>query len=65
MVNTHRGTKAYLLIYAELITAARYRGTVTYQELAELVGLPLHGIYMGSTWALNSASTLARSSKTR
>ena len=62
MVNTHRGTKAYLLIYAELITAARYRGTVTYQELAELVGLPLQ---LGSTWALNSASTLARSSKTR
>jgi hypothetical protein len=48
MVNTHRGTKAYLLIYAELITAARYRGTVTYQELAELVGLPLQGIYMGA-----------------
>lgn len=48
MVNIRRGTKAYLLIYAELITAARYRGTVTYQELAELVGLPLQGIYMGA-----------------
>jgi hypothetical protein len=48
MVNTHRGTNEYMLIYAELITAARYRGTVTYQELAELVGLPLQGIHMGA-----------------
>ena len=42
-----RGTKEYLLIYAELINAARYRGTVTYQELAELIGLPTFGSYMG------------------
>ena len=28
------GSKEYYLIYAELITAARYRGTVTYQEIA-------------------------------
>lgn len=44
----YRGTKEYVLIFAELITAARYRGTVTYQELAELVGLPLQGNYMGA-----------------
>jgi hypothetical protein len=44
----HRGTKAYFLIYAELIAAARHRGTVTYQELADLVGLPHQGNYMGS-----------------
>src|SRR5260221_4496963 len=43
----YRGTREYVLIYAELITAARYRGTVTYQELAELVGLPLRGSHMG------------------
>jgi hypothetical protein len=42
------GTRQYHLIYAELIRAARYRGTVTYQELADLVGLPLRGSYMGS-----------------
>jgi hypothetical protein len=48
MEDKYRGTKQYLLIYAELIQAARYRGTVTYQELADLVGLPLQGSYMGS-----------------
>lgn len=42
-----RGTKEYLLIYAALINAARYRGTVTYQELAELIGMPTFGSYMG------------------
>ena len=44
----YRGTREYALIFAELITAARYRGTVTYQELAELVGLPTHGTHMGA-----------------
>jgi len=44
----HRGSKEYFLVYAELITAARHRGTVTYQELADLVGLPTTGNYMGS-----------------
>jgi hypothetical protein len=48
MVNTRRGTKRYLLIYAELITAARYRGTVTYQQLADLVGLALQGAHMAA-----------------
>lgn len=48
MNNKYRGTKEYALIYSELIRAARCRGTVTYQELAELVGLPLHGNFMGS-----------------
>lgn len=43
MDKKYRGTKGYFLIYAELIRAARYRGTVTYQELADLIGLPLHG----------------------
>jgi hypothetical protein len=42
-----RGTKEYGLIYAELIVAARHRGTVTYQELADLIGLPTHGIALG------------------
>lgn len=37
----------YHLIYAELIHAARHRGTVTYQELAHVVGLPVVGNYMG------------------
>jgi hypothetical protein len=37
----------YHLVYSELIKAARNRGTVTYQELAHVVGLPLSGSYMG------------------
>jgi hypothetical protein len=40
-------TVEYHLIYSALINAARYRGTVTYQELAHMVGLPLVGNYMG------------------
>ena len=44
----YRGTKEYHLIYSELITAARYRGTITYQEIAQIIDLPLTGNYMGS-----------------
>ena len=40
-------TVEYHLVYYALINAARTRGTVTYQELALLVGLPLSGNYMG------------------
>ena len=42
----YRGTKEYSLIYVELITAARYRGTVTYQEIARIIGLPITGGFM-------------------
>jgi hypothetical protein len=48
MVKEYRGTKEYAIVYAELITAAKYRGTVTYQEIAKLIGLPLEGNLMGS-----------------
>lgn len=41
------GSKEYCLIYADLITAARYRGTVTYQEIAEMIGLRTFGANMG------------------
>ena len=44
----YRGKKQYYLVLAELITAARYKGRVTYQEVAKLVGLPLEGNYMGA-----------------
>jgi hypothetical protein len=40
-------TVEYHLVYSELIAAARKRGTVTYQELAHVVGLPLSGSHMG------------------
>jgi hypothetical protein len=43
----YRGTPIYFLVYCELLTAARYRGTVTYQEIAQIMGLPLRGSHMG------------------
>jgi hypothetical protein len=43
----YRGSKNYLLVYSELINAARYRGIVTYQEIASIMGLPLQGNHMG------------------
>jgi hypothetical protein len=42
----YRGTREYALVYRELITAASYRGTVTYQEIAAIMGLPLIGSHM-------------------
>lgn len=41
-------SKDHQLALSELITAARYRGMVTYQEIAKLLGLPLEGNYMGA-----------------
>ena len=43
----YRGSTEYLLVYGELIKAARYRGLTTYQAVAEIMGLPLRGNYMG------------------
>jgi hypothetical protein len=58
MSDKYRGSREYVLIYSELINAARYRGTVTFQELADLVGLPLIGNYMGTElgWYLGTIS---------
>ena len=42
----YRGTREYALVYRELITAAMYRGTVIYQEIAAIMGLPLTGSHM-------------------
>ncbi len=49
-------TVEYHLAYSMLIQAARHRGTVTYQELALLVGLPLSGNYMSNSlgWLLRN-----------
>lgn len=44
----YRGTREYALVHCELITAAKYRGTVTYQEIAKMMGIPLSGNYMSS-----------------
>jgi hypothetical protein len=43
----YAGTQEYLLVYGELITAARYRGLISYQDIAEAMGPPLSGSYMG------------------
>jgi hypothetical protein len=42
----YRHQKIYHFVYHELVMAARYRGVVTYQELAKLMGLPMSGNYM-------------------
>ena len=44
----YRGKKIYHLVYSELIAAAQHRGLVTYQEIADMMGLPLSGSYMGA-----------------
>ena len=43
----YRGTGEYFLVFDELVKCARFRGTITYQEIAELTGLPIVGSYMG------------------
>lgn len=45
----NKETVEYHLAYSAMIQAARNRGTVTYQELALLVGLPLSGNYMSNS----------------
>ncbi len=44
----YRGTTTYLLVYSELVTAARYCGVTTYQRIAALMGLPPQGSHMGA-----------------
>lgn len=58
VTNRYRGKKEYSLVYAELIAAARYRGTITYQEIAQILGLPLSGSNMGMEigWILGEIS---------
>jgi hypothetical protein len=36
-------TKEYMLVYCELIQAARRRGTLTYQRMSEVMGIPAYG----------------------
>ena len=44
----HRGTTTYFKVYAALVHAAECRGLVTYQEIAQIMGLPMSGNFMGS-----------------
>jgi alkylated DNA nucleotide flippase Atl1 len=54
----YRGTAVYRDVYRELINAVRYKGTVTYQELAQMMGLPISGQHMGNQvgWILGEIS---------
>ena len=47
LVVKYRGSKEYALVYSELISAARYRGVITYQAVAQIMGLPMTGNHMG------------------
>ena len=44
----YRGGTVYFQVFSELIRAAQYRGTTTYQDIATIMGLPSHGSYMGA-----------------
>lgn len=44
----YRGTREDHLIHAELVTADRYRGVVTYGRIAELMNLLTYGGHMAS-----------------
>jgi hypothetical protein len=48
VVDDYRGLGQYFLMFNEVAAAGRYRGTVTYQELAHLIGLQISGNYMGA-----------------
>ncbi|MCD4671794.1 MAG: hypothetical protein K8R77_03935 [Anaerolineaceae bacterium] len=40
-------SKAYFVAYSLMINAAQHQGFTTYQEIAQAVGLPTVGSYMG------------------
>jgi hypothetical protein len=45
--NKYRGTVVYDKVKAELITAARYRGVITYEDVAALMGIFTLGAHLG------------------
>ena len=42
----YKGTKEYLLVYCQLIQAARNKALISYSEVAEIMKLPPSGNYM-------------------
>jgi hypothetical protein len=40
-------SKEYFIVYGILIDAAKHQGFATYQEIAQAIGLPTAGSYMG------------------
>ena len=47
MDEKYKGRKIFQRVYWELIQAAQFRGYVAYKEIAQMMGLPLSGNYMG------------------
>lgn len=47
-ISTDKNSKGYFVAYSLMINAAQHRGFCTYQEIAQAVGLPTAGSYMGS-----------------
>jgi hypothetical protein len=43
----YRGTTKYFHVLAELIRAAQYQGTTTYQDIAVIMGITVTGSHMG------------------
>jgi len=43
----YRGKTVYFHVLAELVRAAQYRGSTTYQDIAVIMGLPVTGSHMG------------------
>jgi hypothetical protein len=48
LISKYRGTKEFLPVYCLLISAARSRDTVTYQQVAQIMGLLPQGHHMGA-----------------
>jgi hypothetical protein len=46
VADKYRGSKEYLLVYRELITAAHYRGLVSYKAIAKILGIEPTGHHM-------------------
>ena len=44
----YRGKKEYFRVKAELIRTAEYKGTITYKDVAVIMGLPLKGQHMAT-----------------
>ena len=44
----YRGTREYARVYSELITAAKYRGTVRFMEIARILGITKPGGYLAA-----------------
>ena len=43
----YRGKTVYFHVLAELVRAAQYRGSTTYQDIAVIMALPASGSHMG------------------